>query len=131
MAKIEQTWAKLKPCPICSAPGHWYKGRNGYGASTVASFCPKYRKDATPDQKAKLFIEKGICVRCNNWMHDASTCPKTPQDWGCRKKDAQGRICGAFHSMELCGNTQNIKSLSYKQNRETERAATRARREEN
>ena len=96
-------FAQYGLCPCCQAVGHYYEGPRGWGPSQNLNDCPKFVKEMSIDQRAKLVIDKKFCILCLSHQHNSKDCKKDKATWHCRQKKSNGEMCKGAHSSYLCG----------------------------
>ena len=108
-------FAQYGPCPACNEIGHYYEGPRGWGPSQNLNDCPKFVKEMTVDQRAKLVIDKKFCILCLSHQHNTKDCKKDKTTWFCRQKKGNGTPCQGHHSSFLCGTkhalTNHVKAV--------------------
>ena len=103
--KVKADQAKYGPCPLCKK-GHTFQGRYGTQASSKVQDCKEFTKLSDAD-KAKVCVQKKICVRCLSWLHQRDSCPY--EHYVCGYK-TDGEKCGKPHHRLLhkCGDPKII-----------------------
>ena len=107
-------FASYGPCPCCGEIGHYYEGPRGWGPSQNLNDCPKFVKEWSVDQRAKLVIDKKFCSLCLSHQHRTKDCKKDKATWHCRKQKGND-VCKGAHSSFLCGTkhvlTNHVKAI--------------------
>ena len=103
--KVKADQNKYGPCPLCKK-GHTFQGRYGIQASSKVQDCKEFTKLSDAD-KARVCVQKKICVRCLSWLHQRDSCPY--EHYVCGYK-TDGEKCGKPHHRQLhkCGDPKII-----------------------